>query len=78
MSEYLVVIEGEGDTWSAYVPDLPGCVSAGPSREEVEQLIREAIHLHVELMREYGDPVRRHRRERRSSSKSPEPPPALC
>jgi predicted RNase H-like HicB family nuclease len=57
MSEYLVVIEGEGDIWSAYVPDLPGCVSAGSSREEVEQLIREAIHLHVELMRESGDPV---------------------
>ncbi|MGO9657612.1 MAG: type II toxin-antitoxin system HicB family antitoxin [Acidimicrobiales bacterium] len=57
MSEYLVVIEGERDTWSAYVPDPPGCVSAGSGREEVEQLIREAIHLHVELMREHGDPV---------------------
>jgi len=57
MSEYLVVIEGEGDTWSAYVPDLPGCVSAGCSREEVEQLIREAIAFHIEGMREDGLPV---------------------
>jgi len=48
VTEYLVVIEGGGDSWSAYVPDLPGCVSAGVSREEVEQLIREAIALHIE------------------------------
>ena len=50
MTEYLVVIEGGGDSWSAYVPDLPGCVSAGVSREEVEQLIREAIAFHIESM----------------------------
>lgn len=57
MTEYLVVIEGGDDSWSAYVPDLPGCVSAGVSREEVEQLIREAIALHIESMREHGEPV---------------------
>lgn len=57
MTEYLVVIEGEGDSWSAYVPDLPGCVSAGSSREEVEQLIREAIAFHIDGMREDGFPI---------------------
>ncbi len=57
MNEYLAVIEGEGDSWSAYVPDLPGCVSAGSSREEVEHLIREAIAFHVDGMREDGLPV---------------------
>ena len=55
MIEYLVVIEGGGDSWSGYVPDLPGCVSAGASREEVEQLIREAIAVHLESMREHGE-----------------------
>jgi predicted RNase H-like HicB family nuclease len=57
VTEYLVVIEGGGDNWSAYVPDLPGCVSAATTREEVEQLIREAIALHIDSMREHGEPV---------------------
>jgi predicted RNase H-like HicB family nuclease len=57
VTEYLVVIEGGGDNWSAYVPDLPGCVSAATTRKEVEQLIREAIALHIESMREHGEPV---------------------
>jgi predicted RNase H-like HicB family nuclease len=59
MSEYLVVIENEGDNWGAYVPDLPGVGVAGDSREEVEQLIREAIELHLEGLREAGDPIPR-------------------
>jgi len=57
VTEYLVVIEGGDDSWSAYVPDLPGCVSAGSSRDEVERLIREAITMHIESMREHGEPV---------------------
>ena len=52
-----MVIEGDGDSWSAYVPDLPGCVSAGSSREEVEQMMGEAIALHIESMREHGEPI---------------------
>jgi predicted RNase H-like HicB family nuclease len=59
MSEYLVVIENEGDSWGAYIPDLPGVGVAGDSREEVEQLIREAIELHLEGLREAGDPIPR-------------------
>jgi predicted RNA binding protein YcfA (HicA-like mRNA interferase family)/predicted RNase H-like HicB family nuclease len=59
MSEYLVVIENEGNSWGAYVPDLPGVGVAGDSRDEVEQLIREAIELHLEGLREAGDPIPR-------------------
>jgi predicted RNase H-like HicB family nuclease len=41
----------------AYVPDLPGCVAAGESREEVLSLIREAIALHLEGLKEQGQPI---------------------
>ncbi|HLG70537.1 MAG TPA: type II toxin-antitoxin system HicB family antitoxin [Chloroflexota bacterium] len=61
MSEYLIVIEGEGDSFSAYSPDLPGCVAAGSSAEEVERLMREAIPLHIESLREHGESVPRPR-----------------
>ena len=59
MSEYLVVIENEGESWGAYCPDLPGVGVVGDSREEVEQLIREAIELHLEGLREAGEPIPR-------------------
>jgi predicted RNase H-like HicB family nuclease len=54
---YAVVIEKATTNFSAYVPDLPGCVATGASLEETEQLIREAIELHVQGMREDGQPV---------------------
>lgn len=57
MSEYLVVIEHEGDSWGAYCPDLPGVGVAGDTREEVEQLVSEAISLHLDALREAGDPI---------------------
>ena len=57
MTEYLVVIEHEADSWGAYCPDLPGVGVVGDSREEVEQLIREAISLHLDGLRQSGDPV---------------------
>lgn len=57
MTGYLVVIEGSGDSYSAFVPDLPGCVAAGTSPGEVEQLIGEAIALHIESLRANGEPV---------------------
>ncbi len=53
----MVVIEQDGDAWGAYVPDLPGCVASGASREEVTQLIAEAIQIHVASLREQGDAV---------------------
>ncbi len=57
MTEYLIVIEGDDESFSAYSPDLPGCVAAGDSQREVEQLMREAIQLHIESLRAHGDPV---------------------
>jgi predicted RNase H-like HicB family nuclease len=56
---YAVVIEREGNSFGAYVPDLPGCVAVGESEEEVRQLIREAIVFHLEGMREDGEAIPR-------------------
>lgn len=55
--KYTIVIEKSGNGYSAYVPDLPGCVAAADSREEVGILIREAVTHHVALLREHGDTV---------------------
>ena len=51
---YAVVIERANENYSAYVPDLPGCVATGKSREDVEDRIREAIRLHIDGLREDG------------------------
>jgi predicted RNase H-like HicB family nuclease len=51
---YAVVIEQAEGNYSAYVPDLPGCVATGASPEAVENLIREAIKLHLDGLREDG------------------------
>ncbi len=56
--EYAVIIEKAGDgSYSAYVPDLPGCVSCGDSVEEVKEFIHEAIRLHIESLRQHQEPV---------------------
>ena len=58
MTEYLVVYEMEEDGgWGASSPDLPGCVVVGKTRAEVEQLIGEAIPMHLDAMREAGEPI---------------------
>jgi predicted RNase H-like HicB family nuclease len=54
---YAVVVEKAENNFSAYVPDLPGCVAAAESREEVLELIREAIDFHVEGMRDAGEAI---------------------
>lgn len=54
---YAVVIEAAGANFSAYVPDLPGCVATGSTPEETEGAIREAIEFHLEGLREDGAPV---------------------
>jgi predicted RNase H-like HicB family nuclease len=51
---YAIVIEKAAGNYSAYVPDLPGCVAAGDSVEEVERDIREAIRFHIEGLRADG------------------------
>ena len=54
---YLVVVEKGSTSFGAYVPDLPGCVAAGESKEEVLSLIREAIELHLVGLKEEGHPI---------------------
>lgn len=54
---YLVIIEKGPNNSSAYVPDLPGCTSAGVSLDETLLGIREAVEGHLEVMREFGDPI---------------------
>ena len=54
---YAIVIEQAGDNYSAYVPDLPGCVATGGTVEEVELQIREAIEFHMEGMRQDGEAI---------------------
>ena len=55
--EYAVIIEKTGNGYSAYVPDLPGCIAAADTREETAALIASALRDHVELLREGGDPI---------------------
>ncbi|MDQ3620103.1 MAG: type II toxin-antitoxin system HicB family antitoxin [Actinomycetota bacterium] len=57
MSEYLTIIENSEDSYSAYSPDLPGCVATGDTIEEVRKLMQEAIQMHIESLREHGEPV---------------------
>jgi predicted RNase H-like HicB family nuclease len=54
---YAVVIEKAVDNYSAYVPDLPGCVATGDTIADVEREIRDAIRFHIEGMLEDGDTV---------------------
>lgn len=57
MNKYLVVIEKAPNNYSAYVPDLPGCISVGDTLEECGRMIQEAIEFHIRGMREDGDPI---------------------
>jgi len=54
MTRYMVVVERGETSWGAHVPDLPGCVAVGETREEVLRLIREAIELHIDGLRQDG------------------------
>jgi predicted RNase H-like HicB family nuclease len=55
--QYVIVYEQTPNNWSAYVPDLPGCIATGKTREEVDLLIREAIVLYLDAAREFGQPI---------------------
>ncbi len=55
--KYAVIIERADSGFGAYVPDLPGCVALGPTRIEVERLIKEAVALHISDLRDQGLPV---------------------
>jgi predicted RNase H-like HicB family nuclease len=54
---YAVVFEKAESSWAAYVPDLPGCMTTGRTLEETKHNIREAVELHLETMREVGEPI---------------------
>lgn len=54
---YLVVVEKGPSSYGAHVPDLPGCIAAGETKEEVLSLIREAIEFHLEDLRQEGQPI---------------------
>ena len=54
---YAIVVERAANNYSAYVPDLPGCIATGVTMEETEQLIREAIELHLTGLLEDGLPI---------------------
>jgi predicted RNase H-like HicB family nuclease len=64
MKRYAVVFEKAENNWAAYVPDLPGRITTGKTLDETKLNIREAIELHLETMREVGEPI-------------PEPRPSL-
>ncbi len=54
---YAVILEEGESSFGAYVPDLPGCVAVSETREEVLELIQEAIEFHIEGLREDGQPI---------------------
>ncbi len=54
---YMVIIEKGQDGYGAYVPDLPGCIAAGSTRDEAMSLIREAIEFHIDGLRESGQTI---------------------
>lgn len=56
MSDYLVIYEKTPTGYSAYVPDLPGCISTGATLEETQGNMAEAVSGHLAVMREFGDP----------------------
>lgn len=57
MRRFLIVIEKAGENYSAYSPDLPGCVAAGATREEAEKNMYEAIEMHVRGLQEDNLPI---------------------
>ena len=57
MKEYLVIFEWAGNNYSAYVPDLPGCITTGKTLEKAEENIKEAITLYIDALREDGKPI---------------------
>ena len=55
--QYLVIVEKGPSSYGAHVPDLPGCVAVGETKDEVLTLIREAIEFHLEGMKQDGEPI---------------------
>jgi predicted RNase H-like HicB family nuclease len=54
---FVAVFEKADSNWAAYIPDLPGCITTGSTLQETKRNIREAVALHLEAMREVGEPI---------------------
>lgn len=57
MSRYLVIIEESSTGFSAFLPDIPGCIATGTTRSDVEDSMREGVAFHLQGLRESGEPV---------------------
>ena len=57
MSEYLIIYEWTGSTYSAYAPDLPGCIACGDTMDETELLIKDAINLYIGELKKDGNQI---------------------
>jgi predicted RNase H-like HicB family nuclease len=57
MIEYTVIYERGTTNWGAYIPDLPGCISIGDTLVEVQENVKEAIELYLEVLQEDGKPI---------------------
>ena len=57
MTRYMVVVERGESSWGAHVPDLPGCVAVGETRDQVMSLIKEGVALHIDGLKQEGLPV---------------------
>lgn len=57
MHRFLIIIEPAGENYSAYSPDLPGCVATGATHDETERNMYEAIQMHIDGLREDGLPI---------------------
>jgi predicted RNase H-like HicB family nuclease len=55
--QYLIVIEHGPTSFGAYVPDLPGCIAVGQTKQEAIELIRDAIELHLDDLKQTGEPI---------------------
>ncbi len=54
---FTIVIEKSTSNYAAYVPDLPGCIATGPTRQDVVREMRQAIAFHIQSLLEHGEPV---------------------
>jgi predicted RNase H-like HicB family nuclease len=57
MTEFTIVIEDAGSNFAAYAPDFPGCVAAADTIEETRLLMEEALALHLQMLRDMGEPI---------------------
>ena len=57
VNDYMIVLEKGARNFSAYCPDIPGCIATGKTRAQTEKSMREALAFHIEFLREKGEPV---------------------